>query len=132
MEQPGVAPVLNKIGQIALTVEDLSRATAFYRDNMGMTFLFQAGDMAFFACGEIRLMLTLPEGDEGARAGNNSVLYFTVPDLEASYNAFSQKGVEFVDQPHLIAKMDTYDLWMAFFRDSEGNLLGLMSEVARA
>lgn len=132
MEQPGTGIVLNKIGQIALTVEDLSRATAFYRDKLGMPFLFQAGDMAFFACGEVRLMLTLPEGEEGARAGSNSVLYFTVPDLRAAYTAFSQKGVEFVDQPHLIARMDTYDLWMAFFRDSEGNLLGLMSEVTRA
>ncbi|MBN9387009.1 MAG: VOC family protein [Chloroflexi bacterium] len=132
MEQPGTGIVLNKIGQIALTVADLSRATAFYRDKLGMPFLFQAEDMAFFACGEVRLMLTLPEGEEGARAGANSVLYFTVPDLQVAYTAFSQNGVEFVDQPHLIARMDSYDLWMVFFRDSEGNLLGLMSEVARS
>ena len=130
MEQPGTGIALNQIGQIAFTVEDLSRATAFYRDKLGIAFLFQAGDMAFFACGEVRLMLTLPEV-EGARAGANSILYFTVADLQAAYSALTQKGVEFVDQPHLIAEMDMYDLWMAFFRDSEGNLLGLMSEVAR-
>ena len=130
MTQTGNEIKLDKIGQVALTVEDLSRATAFYRDKLGMAFLFQAGDMAFFACGDLRLMLTLPE-IEGARAGSNSILYFTVPDLQAAFTAFSGKGVEFVDQPHLIAEMDTYDLWMAFFRDSEGNLLGLMSEVAR-
>lgn len=130
MSQPESEIKLEKIGQIALVVEDLSRATAFYRDKLGLSFLFQAGDMAFFACGDLRLMLTLPEV-EGARAGANSILYFTVADLEAAYQSFAAKGVEFVDAPHLIANMDTYDLWMAFCHDSEGNLLGLMSEVAR-
>lgn len=96
-----------------------------------MQFLFEAPPgLAFFACGDIRLMLSLPEG-EGEKPGANSVLYFTVSDLDASYATFSANGVTFVDAPHLIARMDTYDLWMAFFKDSEGNLLGLMSEKHR-
>lgn len=119
---------LDRLGQIALTVADLGRATTFYRDKLGMQFLFEAPPhMAFFDCGGVRLLLTLPE-EQGHTAGANSVLYFTVSDLDATYAAFAERGVSFVDAPHLIARMDTYDLWMAFFKDSEGNLLGLMSE----
>jgi methylmalonyl-CoA/ethylmalonyl-CoA epimerase len=120
--------MLSTIGQIAVQVHDLDRAVAFYRDRLGLPFLFQAPPgLAFFDAGGVRLMLSRPEGE----AGGTSVLYFKVDDIAAAAAALQERGVGFVDQPHVIATMDTYDLWMAFFRDSEGNIHGLMSEVVR-
>ena len=119
---------LSTIGQIAVQVQDLDRAVAFYRDRLGMRFLFQASPgLAFFDAGGVRLMLSRPEGE----AGGTSVLYFKVDDIESAAAALKDRGVTITAEPHVIAKMDTYDLWMAFFRDSEGNMLGLMSEVPR-
>ena len=119
---------LSQIGQIALTVKDVARAITFYQEKLGMTFLFRAEDMAFFDCDGIRLMLAEPEGDPN-QPFTNSVLYFRVADLQASYATLLSRGVEFDDQPHLIARLETVEVWMCFFRDSEGSLLGLMSEV---
>ena len=117
---------LSTIGQIALVVKDLPRAVAFYRDVLGMTFLFQAPPaLAFFDCGGIRLMLAPPEG-EFDRAG--SVLYFKVEDIDATYADLRARSVDFLGAPHMIAKMPDYELWMAFFRDGEGNTLALMHE----
>lgn len=119
---------LSTIGQIAVHVQDLDRAVAFYRDRLGLRFLFQAPPgLAFFDAGGVRLMLSRPEGD----AGGTSILYFKVDDITASTAALKDRGVTITDEPHVIAKMDTYDLWMAFFRDSEGNIHALMSEVPR-
>ncbi|HEU4643288.1 MAG TPA: VOC family protein [Gemmatimonadaceae bacterium] len=120
---------LDRIGQIAIPVHDLARAVRFYRDTLGMAFLFEVPGLAFFDCGGIRLMLSRPETPESARAA--SILYYKVADLDAAYDTLRARGVEFVDAPHLIARMDTHDLWMVFLRDSEGNTLGLMSERAR-
>src|SRR5262245_4475795 len=108
---------LSQIGQIALPATDLERAVQFYSQKLGLPHLFTAPNLAFFDCDGIRLMLGLPEGDEPFRPG--STIYFRVADIQAAYQAFSERGVQFVDAPHLIARMDTYDLWMAFFRDSE-------------
>jgi len=119
---------IDDIGQIAVKVKDLDRAVAFYRDTLGMRFLFQAPpSLAFFECGGIRLMLS-PGEDEG-QDGGTSVIYYRVDDLQGTYDQLAAGGVDLVDKPHLIARMDEHDLWMAFFRDSEGNLLGLMAEV---
>ena len=119
---------LSAIGQIAVQVQDLDRAVAFYRDQLGLPFLFQAPPgLAFFDAEGVRLMLSRPEGD----AGGTSILYFTVEDISAAVSALRARGVMFVDEPHVIANMDTYDLWMAFFHDSEGNIHALMSEVPR-
>ncbi|HEY5552496.1 MAG TPA: VOC family protein [Opitutaceae bacterium] len=119
---------LSTIGQIAVQVQDLDRAVAFYRDRLGMRFLFQAPPgLAFFDAGGVRLMLSRPEGE----ARGTSVLYFKVEDIDSAAASLKDRGVTITDEPHVIAKMDTYDLWMAFFRDSEGNMLGLMSEVPR-
>jgi catechol 2,3-dioxygenase-like lactoylglutathione lyase family enzyme len=118
---------LAQIGQIAITVQDLDRAVAFYRDKLGMQYLFAAGTLAFFDCAGTRLMLSTPE--PGQAHSGNSIIYFTVGDIEAAHRAMSERGVSFDDQPHIIADMGTYNLWMVFFRDSEQNLLGLMSEV---
>lgn len=120
-----------RIGQIAVPVADLDRAAAFYEHALGLRLLFRAPPgLAFFECGSVRLMLTRPEGEEaGTRSG---IIYYQVPDLTAAYDSLRGKGVEFVHAPHLIARMPDHDLWMAFVHDSEGNLLGLMSEVRTA
>jgi len=118
---------ITSIGQIAINVKDPARATAFYRDVMGLKFLFNAGTLNFFDCGGIRLMLTLPEKPEFDHPG--SILYFKVGDLRATHERMKSAGAKFEDEPHLIARMPDHELWMCFFHDSEGNLLGLMSEV---
>ena len=120
---------LNKIGQIALHADDLNRAVAFYRDTLGMKFLFQAPPaLAFFDCSGIRVMLdAVKEKDTPERL--SSLVYYNVADIHASYETLLSRGVTFDSRPHLIAKMPDHELWMAFFRDSEKNLVGLMSEV---
>jgi methylmalonyl-CoA/ethylmalonyl-CoA epimerase len=119
---------LSEIGQIAVTVEDLERATAFYRDVLGIPFLFSAPPgMAFFDCAGIRLLLGEPELAEGKRL--SSVLYFRVPDIHEAHRVLAERGVEFVNEPHLVHRADTYELWLAELHDSEGNTHALMSEV---
>jgi len=120
---------LSVIGQIAVTVTDVARAVAFYRDQLGMKFLFQFPGMGFFDCGGVRLMLSTPEKPTDHYS---SVIYFKVPDIGRAYAALSGRGVAFEREPHLLARMPGHDLWMAFLRDPDGNLLALMSEVARA
>jgi methylmalonyl-CoA/ethylmalonyl-CoA epimerase len=119
---------LTQIGQIAMPVRNVERAIAFYRDVLGMRFLFQAPPgLGFFDCSGVRLML---DGPAGAQAGaHGSVLYYKVPDLQDAFATLTGRGVAFEGQPHLIAKMPDHELWMAFFRDPEGNLLALMDEV---
>lgn len=118
---------LSQIGQIAVSVGDLERATAFYRDRLGMKYLFTANGMAFFDNGGIRLMLARPEA-AGASV-SNSVIYFKVEDIQEGYKALSARGVRFTERPELAAKTDKFDLWLACFEDSENNTLCLMSEV---
>ena len=120
---------ITKIGQIAINVYDVGRATAFYRDILGLRLLFTAGHLAFFDCGGVRLMLTPPEKPQFDHP--SSILYFSVPDIAAAHSQMVQGGVHFEDEPHLIAKMPDHDLWMTHFHDSEKNLLALMSEVPR-
>ena len=118
-----------RLGQVAIRVHDVERATKFYRDVLGLPHLFSAGKLAFFNCGGVRLMLDMPEKPEFDHP--SSVLYFTVPDINAAHRRMRDASVRFEDEPHLIAKMPDHDLWMTFFRDSEENLLALMSEVRR-
>ena len=119
---------LGQIGQIAVPVSDIERAIVFYRDTLGMRFLFQAPPgLGFFDCGGVRLMLDAPARAEAGQ--NGSVIYYKVPDLQAGFDALSARGVVFEAKPHLIAKLPDHELWMAFFRDPDGNLLALMSEV---
>ena len=118
---------LTAIGQIAVNVHDLERAVAFYRDALGMRFLFQApGGLAFFDCGGVRLMLGVAEKPELSHPA--SIIYYKVPDIDAAHETLTGRGVDFIDKPHLIAKMPTHELWMTFFRDSEENVLALMEE----
>ena len=119
---------LGQIGQIAVPVRDTARAVAFYRDTLGMRFLFQASPtLAFFDNGGVRLMLDKPETPEFER--HSSVIYYKVPDIHAAHAALSARGVRFIDAPHLIARMPDHELWMTFFRDPDENMLALMCEV---
>ncbi len=116
-----------KIGQIAINAKDVERATAFYRDVLGLTFLFQAGpNLSFFDCGGVRLMITVPEAEFDHPS---TILYYKVDDIRAACEAIRERGGEFRDEPHLVAKMPDHELWMTFLKDSEGNTLALMSEV---
>jgi methylmalonyl-CoA/ethylmalonyl-CoA epimerase len=118
---------LSRIGQIAMPVEDLERAIAFYRDRLGMRFLFKApGGLAFFDCGGVRLLVEVPADEEFRHPG--SPLYFTVGDIDEAWAELNQRGVRFRGEPHLIAKMPDHELWMAFFDDGEGNTHALMHE----
>ncbi len=119
---------VKRIGQIAVSVSNLERAVAFYRDVLGLKFLFQAPPgLAFFMCGEVRLMLGLPEKDQPAKVA--SVIYYLVDDIRAAYSALRDKGAKAEGEPHLIARMPDHELWMAFFRDPDDNMFALMSEV---
>ena len=128
--QPASEPFgLGTIGQISVTVRDLEQATAFYRDTLGMRFLFSAPGMAFFDCGGVRLMLGLPEGSGAEDPG--SILYYRVGDIHDAFRTLSERGVQFIDLPHRVASLPDHDLWMTFFRDSSDHVLALMSEVPR-
>ena len=119
---------ISRVGQIAIIAHDVERAATFYQDALGLKLLFKVPPgLAFFDCGGVRLMLTLPEKPEFDH--HSSILYFAVPDIQAAYALMKGKAVHFEDEPHLLARMPDHDLWMVFFRDSEGNLMGLMSEV---
>lgn len=118
---------LAQIGQIAVRVKDLDRAIEFYRDTLGMAFLFRVPDMAFFDCAGVRLMLALPE--DQAFDQPSSLIYYQVEDIESGCRALAERGVVFLSEPHLVARMADHDLWMAFFEDPEENTLALMSEV---
>jgi predicted enzyme related to lactoylglutathione lyase len=128
MNMPPVRPAVAEIGQIAIVVSDVAMATAFYRDVLGLNFLFGAGpNLAFLAAGGVRIMLTTPQG-HGA-PGRNSVVYFKVDDLRATHAAIVARGARNEREPALTAKMPDHELWIAFVRDPDGNLVGLMSEV---
>ena len=119
---------LGQIGQIAVSVSDIGRAIAFYRDILGMRFLFHAPPgLGFFDCAGVRLMLDAPARVESQNY--SSVIYYKVLDLHAAFETLSARGVRFEAGPHLVAKLPDHELWMAFFRDPDGNLLALMSEV---
>ena len=122
---------LSRIGQIAVTVRDLDRAVAFYRDVLRLPFLFRAPNLAFFDCAGMRLMLGEPEGSaaEPATPPSSTSTSRTCPRPTTSC---APAGCTFRDAPHLIARMPDHELWMAFFDDSEGNTLALMSEVREA
>jgi methylmalonyl-CoA/ethylmalonyl-CoA epimerase len=119
-----------RLGQIQVRAHDVERASRFYQDVLGLKLLFKAPPgLAFFDCGGVRLMIDSPEKPEFDHP--SSILYFAVPDIRAAHAQMKQSGVRFEDEPHLIAAMPDHDLWMTFFRDSEDNLMALMSEVKR-
>ena len=120
---------LGRIGQIAVNAKDLERATAFYRDALGMRFLFQVPGMSFFDCDGIRLMLGVAESAEYDHRA--SILYFKVDGIEGAHAALAARGVEVIREPGLVADLGTHELWLCFFRDSEDNVHALMEEKAK-
>ncbi len=122
------SPTLSEIGQIAITVSDVTKATVFYRDVLGLKFLFSAGpNLAFLLAGSVRLMLTTPQG--AGTVGGNSILYFKVADLAPTHAAVLTRGATNGHDPRMVARMPDHELWTAFVKDPDGNLVGLMSEV---
>ena len=118
---------LSEIRQIAITVSDVSTGLPFYRDVLGLTFLFSpAPTLAFLAAGSVRIMLSTPQG--AGTIGHNSILYFKVTDIAATHAAIVQRGAKNERTPQLAAKMPDHELWTGFVRDPDGNLIGLMEE----
>jgi catechol 2,3-dioxygenase-like lactoylglutathione lyase family enzyme len=118
---------LSRIGQIAMNAKNLDRAVRFYRDALGLPFLFTAPPkLAFFDCGGVRLLLDVPEDKEFDHPG--SILYFAVDDIQRMHQTLISRGVTFRKGPHLIARLADREVWMAFFDDTEGNTLALMAE----
>ena len=119
---------IQKLGQIALNVQDVERATAFYRDTLGLRHLFSAPPkMSFFELGGVRLLLGEPEKPEDAHG--SALLYYQVPDINAAHTTLVAQSANVVAAPHFVAKMPDHDLWIAFYHDGEGNTFGLMSEM---
>jgi len=119
------------VGQVHVSVADLAASIRFYRDQLGITFLFEVPGqaMAFLQCGTTRLYLGAPEKEE---LRSRPVLYLTVDDIQASYTAMVERGVVFVEEPHVVHATEQSDLTMAFTRDPDGNYVALMCEVAKA
>jgi methylmalonyl-CoA/ethylmalonyl-CoA epimerase len=121
----GVMP-LSRLGQIALPVSDVDRAEAFYGRSLGLTKLFRFGELVFFDCAGVRLMLE--RSSAPVQPTHGTFHYFKVDDIDASVSELVSRGVEFVEVPHLIATMPDHELWMTFFRDPDGHTLALMEE----
>jgi catechol 2,3-dioxygenase-like lactoylglutathione lyase family enzyme len=118
---------LGRLGQVSMRARDLDRAVAFYRDALGLPFLFRAPpQLAFFDCAGVRLLVEVPEDKAFDRPG--SVLYFLVDDIGETHRLLLSRGVRFVQDPHLLARLADREVWMAFFEDTEGNTLALMAE----
>lgn len=118
---------IQKVGQIGVPVKNIERAVVFYKEKLELPVLFNTDTMAFFECNGLRLLLSLPEKEQFAHP--SSVVYFQVPDIKLSYKELLEKGVEFVDEPHVVAKMGQSETWMTFFKDSEDNIHALISEI---
>src|SRR4051812_30336143 len=129
ISEPRNQTLLEDIAQIAFTVPNLQESRTFYQDVLGLKFLFESGTMAFFQCGSVRLMLSEAEKPS---VSQGTIVYFRVANLEATAHVLESRGVSFVQQPHLVARMKSHDLWMAFLKDPAGNTLGLMTEVVRS
>jgi len=121
---------LDQLAQISINAHDLERAASFYRDKLGIKHLFTVPNMAFFDCGGIRLMVAVPTSPEFDHP--SSILYFKVKDIHQACQTLTARGVQFVNQPFVAARMPTCDLWLVEFRDSEQNVLSLMSEVPKS
>ena len=117
---------LSRIGQVRIAVRDVAGAVGFYRDTLGMPFLFQFPGMAFFDLNGTRLMLVDPESRD---FGGESVIYYRVDDIGRAHAALIERGVQFSDAPHVVHTDEAHELWMCFFTDPDRNVLALMSEV---
>ena len=118
---------VQKVGQIGIPVKNIERATAFYQEKLGLPLLFNTDTMAFFDCEGVRLLLTLPENEQFAHP--SSVIYLQVEDIKAKYEELLSGGVNFIGEPHVVAKIGDTETWMVFFKDTEENTHAFMSEV---
>ena len=121
---------LSQIGQIALAVSNTDRSEAFYETTLGLRKLYRYGDLVFFDCAGVRLMLSPPEHGQAVEPGQGAI-YFRVADLGLAVANLKAKGTPIVGEPHLLAPMPDHDLWMAFLRDPDGHLIGLMMEAPK-
>jgi methylmalonyl-CoA/ethylmalonyl-CoA epimerase len=119
--------VIQKVGQIGVPVQNLERALTFYQDTLGLQLLFNTDRLAFLQCEGLRIFLSLPEKEEFSQS--SSVIYFQVEDLAKMYHELKEKGVSFIDEPHIVGKMGDTEIWMAFFKDTENNTHAFMSEI---
>ncbi|MBT2683335.1 VOC family protein [Bacillus sp. ISL-37] len=119
---------VQKVGQIGIPVKNIERATAFYQEKLGLPLLFNTDTMAFFNCEGVRLLLTLPENEQFAHP--SSVIYLQVEDIKAKYEELLSGGVNFIGEPHVVAKISDTETWMVFFKDTEDNTHAFMSEVS--
>jgi len=120
-------PLLQTVGQVSLECADIERSVSFYHDALGLDHVGTWPNLALVACGATRLLLAPPEG--GERTGS-SVVYFKVTDIATVYDALRSRSVVFEGPPHRIHRHpDGTEEWMAFFRDPDGNLLALMSQI---
>ncbi|MFE4895180.1 VOC family protein [Peribacillus butanolivorans] len=122
-----IANSIQKVGQIGIPVKNLEKAVGFYKDLLKLPFLFSTDSMAFFDCNGTRLLLSLPEKEDFAQS--SSVIYFQVENIKEAHEELIEKGVYFIDKPHIVAKMEQTETWMTFFKDTEGNTHSLISEV---
>lgn len=121
-------PTISSLLQIAINVQNVARAIEFYRDRLGIRFLFQAGEhLAFLDCGGVRLMLSIPE--DARFQHPSSIVYFKVSDIQAAHEQLAARGVKFESAPHLVARLPGREVWLTEFSDGEGNVMALMSEV---
>jgi len=116
------------VAQLLLPVEDLDRAVTFYRDVLGLPYLFTAPpQMAFFRCGGVRILLGVPPSGTPRQRG--ATLYFRVEDIHAVHATLQQRGIAFPVAPHLVHRAPGTELWLSEFTDPDGNHLALMAEV---
>lgn len=119
------------VGQILIPVSDLEKAVRFYRDTLGVPFLFTAPpQMSFFQCGNVRLLVGVHT--EGEIAQRGSAIYFKVADIQGVHAELAERGVKFSVEPHIVHRAAAYDLWLAEFKDPDGNSLALMAETPKA
>lgn len=124
----GEMPALGEVAQVALTITDIDASTTFYRDTLGLNHMFTAANMAFFDCGNLRLLLG--QAEDGKPVPGGSVLYFRVSDIEAAHNALVANEVKIERPPTATHRTEEQELWLAFFRDPDGNMLALFEERA--
>lgn len=123
----------SKIRQIAVPVTDIVEATRFYRDLLGMRHLFDAPpQLSFFDCGGVQLMLSGPEGGGKEADRQRPIIYYDVADIKATHAKLTASGAATIQQPHMIARMAGREIWIGFVSDGQGNMVGLMSDVAES
>ena len=120
---------ISKVGQISVRAKDIERATVFYRDTLGLKHLFKTSNISFFDCGGVNLFITIPENAELDHP--SSIIYFDVEDIQKAFKTLSERGVKFEEKPNVVGQLGNLDVWIAIFRDSENNLMGLRSMVAK-